>query len=72
MALFHKKVYVPEDIYTVKQSEKENAIRELEKRRSDINREIEEILVPYSKLVKKRSLARHKKQRSANFYTELK
>ncbi len=64
MSLFkNKTVYVPEDVYEVKSSEREKVINELEERRTQINREIEALLVPYSKLVKKRSLRKRARKK---------
>lgn len=61
MSIFSKnKAYDTEDVGSIKISERDVAINALEKRRYEINSEIEEIIKSYAKLIKRRELSRRR------------
>lgn len=55
-----KRIYDDTEIAEIKLTEREAAIRSLEKQRADVNREIEELLRSYAKLSGRAALARRK------------
>ncbi len=66
MPLFSKKrMYDTEDVSSVKISERESVIEDLERRRSEINAELEAIMRPYAKLTKNKAIAK-RRRRGAN------
>ncbi len=60
-----RKIYEIEDVSSIKLSEREFAIEELERRRAEINSELESLMRPYSKLTKNKAIAK-RKRRSEN------